>query len=428
VAVTQSSLLTAATAIGSSLCTSAFWHEGRCNWVGRSPREAPDPSQPLTPTVTALGPELYSGTAGVALFLAQLHGRVPSDELHETALGAVRHALWKSTDVPAAAACSFYGGTIGIAYAAARVGMLLLRRDLIAEGLALARRAVASEDGQRLLDVIGGHAGAIAPLLWFSRQPGGTALEAHALRLAGELAAAAITDGDLWRWDNERAGGAKVGSTPLCGFAHGASGMGLALIESGVHCRRRDWIEGGLAAFRYEDQLFDPARGNWPDLRQYETATGEATGSKRASFMVAWCHGAAGIGLARLRAFRLLPRRRRELAPGVRRAIRSTAATLKALPAYADASPCHGMAGLSETLLYAAEILDDRRYGAQASKRWNALARMRPDEASWPCGVASGRNNPSLMLGYAGVGYALLRADRPRQTPSLLVIDGVRRS
>jgi lantibiotic modifying enzyme len=30
------------------------------------------------------------------------------------------------------------------------------------------------------------------------------------------------------------------------------------------------------------------------------------------------------------------------------------------------------------------------------------------------------------MLGYAGVGYALLRADRPRQTPSLLVIDGRR--
>jgi lantibiotic modifying enzyme len=232
----------------------------------------------------------------------------------------------------------------------------------------------------------------------------------------------------MWRWDNERAGGAKVGGVPLCGFAHGASGMGLALIESGVHYRRRDWIEGGLAAFRYEDQLFDPGRSNWPDLRQYETATGEANGSKRTSFMVAWCHGAAGIGLARLRALRLLPRRHNELALGVRRAIRSTATSLKTLPEYADASPCHGMAGLSETLLYATEILGESRYGAQASKRWNALVRTRRDDASWPCGVASGWNNPSLMLGYAGVGYALLRADHPWQTPSLLVIESVRRN
>jgi lantibiotic modifying enzyme len=30
------------------------------------------------------------------------------------------------------------------------------------------------------------------------------------------------------------------------------------------------------------------------------------------------------------------------------------------------------------------------------------------------------------MLGYAGIGYALLRADRPRRTSSLLVIDSAR--
>jgi lantibiotic modifying enzyme len=419
-AVTKASpLVAAAAALGKSLCASAYWHDGRCNWVGRSAREAPDPSLPLTPTVTALGPELYGGTAGIALFLAQLHTRVGGDDLLETSLGAIRRALWKSADLPDAAAYSFYGGAIGIAYAAARIGLLLERQDLVGDGLALAGRAVNDDAGDHLFDVVGGRAGAIAPLLWLAKLPGGGALEASAIRFAEELAAAAITDDNVWRWDNERAAGVKIGGVPLCGFAHGSSGMGLALIECGVHCRRRDWIEGGLAAFRYEDRLFDADRRNWPDLRDY----GTRTGGGGASFMVAWCHGAAGIGLARLRALRLLPRRKKELAIGVRRAVHSTAATLKATPEYADASPCHGRAGLCETLVYATEVLGDRRYAAEASTRWRASVRARPSDTLWPCGVASGRNNPSLMLGYAGIGYALLRADRPRQTPSLLVID-----
>ena len=170
----------------------------------------------------------------------------------------------------------------------------------------------------------------------------------------------------------------KLGGVPLCGFAHGSSGMGLALIECGVHCRRRDWIEGGLAAFRYEDRLFDADHHNWPDLREYGQRVADRSPGPRRSFMVAWCHGAAGIGLARLRALRLLPRRKKELAVGVRRAINSTAATLKATPEYADASPCHGRAGLSETLLYATEILGDRQYAAQVSARWRASILARP--------------------------------------------------
>jgi lantibiotic modifying enzyme len=419
---THSTLTAAAAALGETLCASAYWHDGRCNWVGRSAREAPDPSLPLTPTVAALGPELYGGTAGIALFLAQLFDRIGGDESLETAVGAIRQALWKSADLPALVMRSFYSGGIGIAYAAVRVGMLVRRQDLIAEGLALAHR-VASEDGAHLLDVIGGHAGAIAPLLWLSGLPGGATLEASAMRCADTLARAAITDGGVWRWDNERAGGARVGSQPLCGFAHGSSGMGLALIESGIHFGRRDWIDGGLAAFRYEDQLFDVDRQNWPDLREQSMPPGGASGPTRTSFMVAWCHGAAGIGLARLRALRLLPRRRTELARGVQRAVRTTAAALTALPEFLDASPCHGRAGLSETLLFATGILRDKKYAALVSKQWTTIARTRLAETSWPCGVASGRNNPSLMLGYAGIGYALLRADRPRQTPSLLVID-----
>ena len=416
--VTKPQLVEAAAAIGRALCSAAYWHGDRCNWLGRTANEAADPSVPLTPTVAALGPDLYGGTAGVGLFLAQLYARKDDAVFRETALGAIRQSLSKSDDVPTLLARSFYSGSIGMAYAAARIGMLLEDASVVADGLAVAHRAV-SRGGDHLLDVIGGFGGAIAPLLWLSSLPGGAGLQSTVLEFAEALAAAAITDADVWRWDNDRACGAGVGSTPLCGFAHGASGMGLALIEAGVRHGRDDFVAGGLAAFRYEDGLFDEARANWPDLRALR---GDPSSSGR-SFMVAWCHGAAGIGLARLRALRLLPARRNELEPGVHRAVRTAAAALAATPLDADASPCHGHAGLAETLLYATEVLGDRSFAKAAVSQSRAAASKHVDPASWPCGVASGVNNPSLMLGFAGIGYSLLRADCPAATPSILVIE-----
>src|SRR6266536_2777075 len=88
------------------------------------------------------------------------------------------------------------------------------------------------------------------------------------LELASELATKATRGEGVWCWATELASGKGIGPTPLCGYAHGASGMGLALIEAGVEYQRPDWIDGGLAAFNYEDQLYDAERDNWPDLRE----------------------------------------------------------------------------------------------------------------------------------------------------------------
>jgi lantibiotic modifying enzyme len=139
--------------------------------------------------------------------------------------------------------------------------------------------------------------------------------------------------------------------------------------------------------------------------------------------MVAWCHGAAGIGLARLRAYQLLPQRRPELQISVEQAVRTTAAYLQTLPADFDASPCHGRGGLAETLLHASATLDDRQYANQALGMWVRTVRTRAVSQQWPVGVVSGRNNPSLMLGQAGIGYALLRASYPDEVPSILLIE-----
>jgi lantibiotic modifying enzyme len=417
-------LVEAAADIGGGLCRSAYWHDDRCNWIGRSTDELKGPGMPLTPTVAALGPALYAGTAGIALFLAELFARTDLDEAGATARGAIRHSLARAGDIAPPLRRAFYSGLVGIAYAAAQVGARTDDPRMVTEGIQLARQAVEAQEEHNLLDVIGGNAGAVGPLLRLATQTDSERLRAAAVSLAEELATDATRSEATWCWENDRACGPGMGPTSLCGLAHGASGMGLALIEAGVHSGRDDLVEGGLAAFRYEDRLYDAESENWPDLRELEGNGNGQAATQRKSFMVAWCHGAAGIGLARLRAYELLPERRAELRPGVERAVRSTAAQLRALPREIDATPCHGRAGLAETLVYATEVLDDPTYADHVETMWKQLLRARKADTPWPCGVASGTNNPSLMLGYAGIGYALLRADDSAATSSALIVAG----
>jgi lantibiotic biosynthesis protein len=417
-------LVEAAADIGGTLCKSAYWHEDRCNWIGRSTNELTGAGMPLTPTVAALGPTLYAGTAGIALFLAELFARTDHDQAGATARGAIRHSLARAGEIAPRLRRAFYSGLVGIAYAAAQVGTRTDDSQIVAEGIKLARQAVEAHQEHNLLDVISGNAGAVGPLLRLATHTDGERLRAAAIAFAEELATDATRSEATWCWENERACGHGMGPTPLCGLAHGASGMGLALVEAGVHSGRDDLVEGGLAAFRYEDRLYDAEHENWPDLRELEGDGNGQAATPRMSFMVAWCHGAAGIGLARLRAYEVLPERRAELRPGVEHAVRTTASQLRTLPREIDASPCHGRAGLAETLLCATEVLDDPTYADHVETMWKKLLRARNADTPWPCGVASGTNNPSLMLGYAGIGYSLLRADDSAATSSALIVTG----
>ena len=92
---------------------------------------------------------------------------------------------------------------------------------------------------------------------------------------------------------------------PLAGFSHGAAGMAWALLELAALTRKERFRTTALAAIAYERSLFSPEKGNWPDQHKLE-ATDRARNDGRPKFMTAWCHGAPGIGLARLGSLQYL--------------------------------------------------------------------------------------------------------------------------
>src|SRR5262249_20921423 len=89
---------------------------------------------------------------------------------------------------------------------------------------------------------------------------------------------------------------------PLTGFAHGNAGIALSFLRLAAASGEDRFRQTARAALAYERSLYSPAQRNWPDLRKARSSSRSTQEEKESGqrFMVAWCHGAAGIGLARL--------------------------------------------------------------------------------------------------------------------------------
>lgn len=116
-------LLEGATRIGLRLARHAQWQGELCAWhTERGPT----------------GGELYDGSGGIALFLAELAALTGDAEVARAAAGGMRHALAWAAGPPRA---GFYTGETGVAWAAARAATLLDREELAAPARRAVRRA-----------------------------------------------------------------------------------------------------------------------------------------------------------------------------------------------------------------------------------------------------------------------------------------------
>jgi lantibiotic modifying enzyme len=129
-----------------------------------------------------------------------------------------------------------------------------------------------------------------------------------------------------------------------------------------------------------------------------------------------WCHGAAGIGLARVACHRHL--KDEELVTEIQTAIDTTIATAFGF----NHSLCHGDLGNLDLLVKASAMsdglelpIDPRMIAAQI------LASIR--QRGWVSGHPLGLEDPGLMMGLSGIGYGLLRLADPDRVPSVLLLE-----
>lgn len=401
-----------ALAVGHLICGRAIWRKNHCNW----PSTAGDPSRARRVSVglesvrVGLGTDLYSGTSGIALFLGRL-ARISGDEqLSRTCLGAIRHGISFYERLRAVAPLSFFSGALGVGFAATCIAELLDQTELAKEAGAIIDAVVIDIERQLdarstvAFDVIHGHAGAIPCLLFLANTFGRDSLLPLAFRLGDDLLSGAIDSVPGCGWP-ALPSTLNMQSRPMIGFAHGTAGIASALFELHRQTGREETAYRDVArrALRYEDSFFNHEVGNWPDLRVQPPAPQQ--------FPVAWCHGAPGIVLARTVAARADRRYRGDYFARQCRTLDALIAS--AFKAKSDQMPrmciCHGLSGL----LMISELLNTQHRTSCIGAYRREFLDMTTTWLESP--NVRDRGCVSLMLGWAGVGEALLQIAAPSQ-------------
>jgi len=242
-----------------------------------------------------VGHALYGGSIGIACFLQRLQEvreavdqpdsvlRVATDpgvvveailrplrELANQPQDDIRLRWWRDQPL----GINGCGGVL--------LGLQLLGESDLAEVLIKAALPRALQSDEQL-DLIGGSAGLIGPLL----RQGGEAANRLAW-IAGDRL--------LSKQNEEGAWGLRAHQPPLLGFSHGTAGFAAALARLHQSCGEERFRAGAAAALAYERSRFDPRQANWPSyfIDQIRSGTEPVP-----SFSVGWCHGAPGVALGR---------------------------------------------------------------------------------------------------------------------------------
>lgn len=172
------------------------------------------------------------------------------------------------------------------------------------------------------------------------------------------------------------------------------------------------YLEAACEGIAYEDSVFSKVASNWPDFRLV------AKSADRPEFPVSWCHGATGIGLARLGGWSVLATDT-IYKKNIEVALQST---LRHGGIGAD-NLCCGNFGKIEMLLVASQKLfrPNLQGMAQQQAAWVVAKAEQTSGYQLFANLPNSVFNPSFFQGTAGIGYQLLRFASPESLPSILL-------
>ena len=354
-----------------------------------------------------VGIDLFSGTSGIALFLAAaaaVTGRRDAGTLASRVFDPLCEQLRVDPTTPLDLASEIgIGGATGVGgliYTLVHAARLLDRPDYLAAASAAADGIAGHTIGaERAMDVLSGTAGAILGLLSLHRATGDRPALQTAIRYGEHILDRRRIDPDtgLRTWYTLR--------EPIAvGFAHGASGIGFAL--------RRLGNRAGMDVFRVAaaEGWAAECRRLAPHHVSRHARRPATTHDSSAARLRSWCHGTAGMGLARLDALG-----DRDARSTVERAIGSAPR-----PEAREADGlCCGRLGRAD-FLFLAGLRLGRQDLCEAAR---AICRETVAGALTTGRYATGADEgfrPGLFQGVSGIGYQLLRMHAPDALKSVL--------
>ena len=387
-------LIEEARRIGDAIIAKAIRENGCAQWIGFTSMGTGGWG------ITPLGLELYDGLPGVAIFLAYLGFLTDEQKFLDVAREAVRsiRALLDHLK-DHLLSVGLFTGWGGLVYAWSHLGMVLRDFHMWDEAEEMVGAFAHLIDDDTSLDVIGGSAGCLVGLAALYSCAPSPRIRSAAVSCGDRLLTAAreTSPGLGWMTSVEA-------TQPLTGMAHGAAGIASALLDLSILSDDIRYRSAAEAALVYERNQFSREDGTWLDFRI----------DSQGACMSAWCHGAAGIGLSRLKMMRhssdsMLRDEVRIAAHVTRNSMASESS---------DHTLCHGDFGRMEFLLHASRILADTQTTKPIAVDIEAAR-----QDGWLCGTPQNVEVPGLMTGLAGIGYSLLRLADPSVVPSILGLE-----
>lgn len=403
----HSHLIKTASAIGDHLAKLSVNESNKSTWVGLQVSEQD------YYYISSLKLDLYNGLPGVCLFLAYL-GYITKQsfytELAQSTLEEIKQQLEKQLeDVKQekknALTLGGFGGLGGLIHLLIHLSRLWNAPKLINKALELVSIIPNLINKDKSFDIVHGTAGCIISLINLHKYAS-SAYSQQIIDVASQCGnhlianIQSVPQGKGWFTS-------PVQNPPL-GMSHGVAGIAWALLELSSLTKETGFAAVAQEALDYERSFFSPEKGNWPDVNRPDPSQ---------SFRITWCHGATGIGIARLNSLAHLKHDKL-----VKQEIDIAINTVTNSGFGNNHSLCHGDLGNLDFLMQATEKLDSPNLYAQAQNIAGVIVESL-DKYGWLCGTPFSVESSSLMVGISGIGYQLLRLAEPNVVPSVLSLE-----
>ncbi|WP_420628008.1 type 2 lanthipeptide synthetase LanM family protein [Candidatus Leptofilum sp.] len=401
--------LSEAIKIGEHLKTMAFEDDEHVWWLGVRYTE-----EGSYWTIVPLDISLYSGLSGIALFLAYL-GKTTNDKSYtdlaqktvKTILYCFDNDEYFLNDIGA------FEGLGGMLYLTAHVGILWKDKELLEKGMEIANSLEQYIEKDTKFDIISGSAGCIASLLVLYKVTSQTDLLHIANSCGQHLIDNVLLEDGRPAWLQQ---GNPMIDRPLTGFSHGVAGIAWSLMRLSKAVNDPKYKETAQKSLSYEREMFSEATHNWPDLRNFSIYQNFQTPTEP-GYLSFWCHGATGIGHARL--FTLKERLTDD--PLIAVEVETAFHTTLREGFGQGHCLCHGDFGSLDFLISANTYLNLHMDEPIELLALGTIASIH--SYGWLCGNGLQVEEPGLMTGLAGIGFQLLRLSHPEQVPSVLALE-----
>ena len=382
-------------------------------------------------TLGLMGPTLYDGLLGMAVFSGALYRLTGNSDYKETADYCIGKTVKQiESMIPVMERYQIplgYSNGVGGYIAGLQTAGQYTENAEAADAARKLLHAISEKVIFRdtVLDLLGGISGLVFALTQddeLQSHPGSAEYTRQLLEWCGKhlLAERSKTSENYQVWNS------KEGSQPLTGFGHGVSGIALALVKIYETIGGREYLDAAVDAIAYENAVYEEAHSNWPDFRidkrEPESINMLQGTVNRKKFMAGYCAGAPGIGLARLGLLKSAEESP-ELREALDRDLKRSDHFIKKESSETRDHLCCGRTGGIDFLVEKAMRLDDAEAMECAKEMISLLIFEKRERGHYSLMNSDGRyvKNPTLFQGTAGIGYEMLRVAAPAIIKSVLI-------